>query len=152
LYTGDKARIEDGYIYITGRIKDIIVMATGEKVSPVDMELAVCNDVLFDQVMVIGEGRPYLTALVVLNEGQWERFIEKNNHPDANTVESLLRERIGSCLHDFPGYAEIVRLSIIQEPWTIENDLMTPTLKIKRNRIEDKYAGIIHRMYEGHEV
>ena len=152
LYTGDKARIEDGYIYITGRIKDIIVMDTGEKVSPVDMELAICNDGLFEQIMVIGEGRPYLTALVVVNQDQWQRLNETHGNPDRETVEKLLLERIGLCLHDFPGYAEIKRISLIDEPWTVENDFLTPTLKMKRKRIQEKYSNVIERMYAGHPV
>ncbi len=71
-HTGDKARIENNHVYITGRIKEIIVLANGEKVPPADMEMAIALDTLFEQVMIIGDDRPFLTALLVLNPEQWE--------------------------------------------------------------------------------
>ncbi len=67
LHTGDQARIENGRITITGRIKDILVTSTGEKIAPVDLETAILADPLFEQALVVGEQRPFLTALVVLN-------------------------------------------------------------------------------------
>ena len=70
LDTGDQAKWKDGFLYITGRIKEILVLGNGEKVPPVDMELAILLDPLFEQAMVIGEGKPYLTALVVLNSAE----------------------------------------------------------------------------------
>src|SRR5207244_4262100 len=70
LLTGDQARMLDGFLYITGRIKDIIVLGNGEKVPPTDMELAILLDPLIEQVMVVGEGRPYLGALVVLDDAE----------------------------------------------------------------------------------
>ncbi|MCP4993982.1 MAG: long-chain fatty acid--CoA ligase, partial [Gammaproteobacteria bacterium] len=72
LHTGDQARIDqNNHIYITGRIKDILVLSNGEKVPPSDMELAITLDPIFEQAVVIGEGRPYLSALVVLNGDLW---------------------------------------------------------------------------------
>ena len=72
LNTGDTARFDaTGHLYITGRLKEIIVMSNGEKVPPVDMEAAILQDNLFEQVLVLGEGRPYLTAFVVVNPDQW---------------------------------------------------------------------------------
>jgi long-chain acyl-CoA synthetase len=72
LHTGDKARIERNHIYITGRLKEIIVLANGEKVPPADMEMAITLDPLFEQVMVIGDTHPYLSAIIVLNAEQWK--------------------------------------------------------------------------------
>jgi long-chain acyl-CoA synthetase len=74
LSTGDQARIEGRHLYITGRIKDILVLSNGEKVPPADMEIAIGFDPLFEQVLVIGEGRSYLTALLVLNADLWPAF------------------------------------------------------------------------------
>src|SRR5262245_33018749 len=71
LHTGDQARIEGGRITITGRIKDIIVTSTGEKIAPVDLETAIMSDPLFQQAMVLGERRPFLAALVVLDGEEW---------------------------------------------------------------------------------
>jgi long-chain acyl-CoA synthetase len=124
LDTGDQARMENGFLYITGRIKDIIVLANGEKVPPVDMELAVMLDPLFEQVMIIGEARPYLSALVVLNKKEAERV--------GNITDKVLAARIAAQLKAFPGYAQVRRVAVVDEPWTVENGLLTPTMKLKR--------------------
>ncbi len=159
LHTGDKAKIEKGHIYITGRIKEIIVLANGEKVPPHDIEMAIDMDPLIEQVMIVGEGRPYLSALVVLNKEK-ERsvasdlglnVIDRESFPDEK-FEKLLLDRIGSKMHSFPGYAKVRRVAVISEPWTVENDLLTPTLKIRRKGIIERYSKEIHGMYEGHEV
>jgi long-chain acyl-CoA synthetase len=152
LHTGDKARIDDGYIFITGRLKDIIVMANGEKVAPVDMEHAILEDPLFEQVMVIGESRPHLAALAVFNDKEWQRFASENNFQDAEKhgelVEKAILERISEALHEFPGYAQVYQLGIIDEPWTVDNDMLTSTLKMKRNKIEETYQELIDSLYQ----
>jgi len=76
LDTGDQAKLENGLLYITGRIKEIIVMANGEKVPPVDMELAIQLDPLLEQALVVGEGKPYLGALVALDMDEWHQVAE----------------------------------------------------------------------------
>ncbi|MFQ5659145.1 MAG: AMP-dependent synthetase/ligase [Gammaproteobacteria bacterium] len=156
LYTGDKARIEDGHIYITGRIKDIIVLANGEKVSPTDMEMAITADPLFDQVILIGEACPYLTVLAVLNETQWTKLDgEKKQEAAAQQqidMEQILLERVRRCLHDFPGYAQVHRITCIKEAWTVENGLLTPTLKVKRKQVQARYMDEIKQMYTGHTL
>ena len=156
LHTGDKARIEDGYIYITGRIKDIIVMANGEKVSPVDMELAIMNDPLFEQVLLIGEAQPFLSALVVLNKMQWQKFTKENSLPtnelNSEQVEKALLSRIGLNVHEFPGYAQIYKVHSSLEPWTVEAGLLTPTLKTKRPQIKERFTKEIEDMYKEHKI
>ncbi len=156
LHTGDVAKIEDDHIIITGRLKEIIVLATGEKVPPADMELAISADPLFEQVMVVGEGKPFLSALVVLNEEHWRRLAEELGlspepanleHPD---VEKALLERINRRLARFPGYARIVRVHARLEPWTIEAGFITPTLKLKRKPLHAEYEAIIDQLYKGH--
>jgi long-chain acyl-CoA synthetase len=153
LYTGDKAKIENDFIYITGRLKDIIVLSTGEKVPPHDMELAIATDHLFEQIMVIGESRPYLTALAVLNKEQLDKLLETEfeiNEPvTEEKIEKLLQSRIEKKLKTFPGYAQIRRIAYVNEHWSVENGLLTPTLKIKRNKIQEKYATEIGIMYTG---
>ncbi len=156
-HTGDKARIENNHVYITGRLKEIIVMANGEKVPPADMEMAIALDTLIEQVMVIGDDRPFLTALIVLNPEQWENYA-RDNQLDANDPNALKSEAfnksiceiIAQQLKEFPGYARIFSVTCALEPWTIENELITPTLKLKRNRIMERYAADIEKMYEGH--
>ena len=156
LHTGDVARIEGDHIYITGRIKDIIVLANGEKVPPADMELAIAADPLFEQVMIVGEGKPFLSALVVLDKEHWEQLAgelglspDPGNlqHPD---VEQALLERINARLSAFPGYAKIIRVHARLDPWTIEQGLITPTLKIKRKPLHEEYEAIIDQLYKGH--
>jgi len=156
LHTGDKARIENGYVYLTGRLKEIIVMANGEKVSPADMEMAIAQDALFEQVIILGEARPYLTAIAVLEKELWRRYAKKKGFTEHDftqpEVEEILLKRISRNLHNFPGYAQIRRMACILEPWTIEQGLLTPTLKIKRSKVMEKFQKQIDSMYEGHTV
>ena len=159
LHSGDQARIDNGFITITGRIKDILVLANGEKVSPADMEAAIAEDVLFDQIMVIGEQMPYLTAIVVLNKHKWKQAardlqVPKDDETVLRTqpVEKFLTQRVQQKIIEFPGYAKIRHVTATLEPWTVENDLITPTLKLKRANIRDHYSEDIGRMYQGHET
>ncbi len=154
LHTGDQARIENNHIYITGRIKDILVLSNGEKVPPGDMELAISLDPVFEQVMVIGEGRPFLSALVVLNPDLWPGLAQEFNlDPEDPTsvqdagLNSMLLGRIKDTLKNFPGYAKIRRVSAQLEPWTIDNGLLTPTLKVKRAEVIAHNQDAINQMY-----
>ncbi len=154
LHTGDKATMKDGHLFITGRIKDIIVLANGEKVSPVDMEMSISSDPLFEQVLIIGESQPFLAALLVLDESRWKQLAAENDldESDKNSeaAEQRLLERLSACLQSFPGYARVRHAWCVDEPWTVENDLLTPTLKAKRNRIMELYREQIDAMYESH--
>ncbi|VAX06975.1 Long-chain-fatty-acid--CoA ligase [hydrothermal vent metagenome] len=157
LHTGDKARIENGHVYITGRLKEIIVLATGEKIPPADMETAITLDNLFAQAIVLGEGKPFLTALVVLEEEQY-RPLATNLGLDPDNEESLRNEklhevlvaRVGTQLRSFPGYAQIHKIGVASEPWTVENGLITPTLKIRRLEILEQHASLAAALYVGH--
>jgi long-chain acyl-CoA synthetase len=157
LNSGDIARIDDGRITITGRLKEIIVMSTGEKVPPADMEAAILRDALFEQAMLIGEGRSYLSILVVLNSSQWETLAAQHNlHQDWRhlqgdpRLEEILLARIVEQIREFPGYARIYRVALATEPWTIENGLLTPTLKLRRGQVLERYKAEVAGLYEGH--
>ncbi|MCB1760458.1 MAG: long-chain fatty acid--CoA ligase [Gammaproteobacteria bacterium] len=158
LHTGDVARIdEQGYVYITGRLKDIIVLANGEKVSPADMELAIALDPLIEQVMVVGEGRAFLSALIVPAREPWQRLsADLGLDPDAAASyrdERVLQQvmaRIGAQLREFPGYAQIRAITLLQEPWSVENGLLTPTLKTRRSEVLKHYDDDLQRLYQGH--
>ena len=143
LHTGDCAHMVDGRIHITGRLKEIIVLANGEKLPPGDMEAAIAEDPLFEQVMIVGEGRPYLSALVVLNG-------DAANMPHDANAEGEILQHIGRQLAAFPGYAQVRRAAVCVEGWTIDNGLMTPSLKLKRTRILERYQDTIERLYAGH--
>ena len=155
LRTGDKARLEDGFVYITGRLKDILVMSNGEKIPPVDMEEAIKLDPMFDNTVIVGEAKPYLAALVVLNSEHWFKLAKDHGlDPFEQTalqnpaLHKSLLTRIGQALHDFPGYAKIRRITPILDPWTVENGLLTPTLKTKRQLVMQQYAELIDAMYQ----
>jgi len=158
LHTGDKASIATaGHITITGRLKDIIVMSNGEKVPPSDMENAIALDELVDQVLVIGEGRPYLSALVVPNPEAFARVTEELQRDPANAaagydeqVRSIFMQRMQQRTAGFPGYAQVRALAVINEPWTPDNGLATPTLKLRRREIIERYHDLTEALYAGH--
>ncbi len=156
LHTGDMAKLEGEHIRITGRIKEIIVLSNGEKIPPADMELAITTDPLFEQVMIVGEGRPFLSALVVLNRENWNRFAEELGVPkDEKSLEMIevqkaMLERIKEKLRPFPGYAKVFRVVATLEPWSVEAGLITPTLKLKRNVLVERFGDVIVEMYEDH--
>ncbi len=154
LHTGDQGRMEGGHLYLTGRIKDILVLSNGEKVPPADMESAIALDPLIEQVVIVGEGRPYLAAVVVLDSEHWFGLARELGldpyDPQSLANERLRRKvlaRIQARLHDFPGYARIRRVLLTLEPWTVENGLLTPTLKVKRARVLARYAREIEALY-----
>jgi long-chain acyl-CoA synthetase len=159
LNTGDQVKIDEhGYVTITGRLKEIIVMGNGEKIPPVDMELAIQLDPVFEQVLVFGEAKPYLSAIAVLNDDEWAKVAAeakldpKLDGEGKEKAEKFLVQRITKRIKDFPGYAQVRKITVAKEKWTIDNGLMTPTLKLKRNMIVQKYSGAIEDMYKGHTL
>ena len=157
LNSGDRARIDAaGRVYITGRLKEIIVMSNGEKISPIDVETAIAQDPLFEQVMLLGEAKPYLSVIAVLSAEQWKKAAAGANiAPDSAGAASaegqtLILERIAQQLKPFPGYAQVRRVCATLEPWTVDNGLMTPTLKLKRMRVMERFNAEIDAMYAGH--
>lgn len=152
-HTGDCGRTEDGYLFITGRIKDIIVLANGEKIPPAEMEQAIERDPLIDQCMVIGEARPYLAALVVISPVELDhlnRETKQSLSEDDPALEQELVDRIATAIAEFPGYAKIHRVAVSTTPWDVDNGLLTPTLKVKRAAVEAQFADKIIDLYAGH--
>jgi long-chain acyl-CoA synthetase len=155
LRTGDQASIDHGRVRIVGRIKEIIVTSTGEKIAPGDLELAITADPLFDQALVIGEGRPFLAVLAVLNPEQWKTLAagqgiaESEAGLNGEAARKALLQRIEAATRSFPHYAVPRAVWSTLEPWTIQNSLMTPTLKLKRNNLLSRYQAEIDSLYQG---
>lgn len=156
--TGDVGEFDDeGYLRIVGRIKEIIVTSTGEKVPPADLEQAIEIDPLFEQSYVIGENRPFISTIIVLNKEEWKKLATTLNL-DPNDPESLhatvtrnaVLKRIKAAAKDFPQYALPRNAWLTLDPWTIDNELLTPTLKLKRKALAQKYAPQIQTLYAGH--
>ena len=154
LRTGDIAEILDGKIFIRGRIKDILVTSTGEKVPRADLEVAIGRDPLFEQAIVVGEGKPFLAALIVLQTEAWQQFANELGLDPAALqsaeVKSAILQRIEAQLHEFPAYARIRAVHLTLELWTIENGLMTSTQKLRRAQIIERFDNVIQALYAGH--
>jgi long-chain acyl-CoA synthetase len=131
LSTGDLGELRDGRLAIRGRLKDVLVLSNGEKLPPQDVELAILGDGAFEQLLLVGEGRPFLTLVAVAKE----------------TDEKTLVKRANERLKAFPRYVRVRRAILAPEPWTVENGLLTPTLKIRREQVLKRFAGEIERVY-----
>jgi len=154
LHTGDKAQIVNDHLYITGRVKEILVLSNGEKVPPTELEMAICNDPLFEQALVVGEAKPFLSAIVVLNSQEWPRIAETieintpvNSALKSQRLKKYVINRIKSLLHAFPGYEQIQKVKIELNPWTIDNGFLTPTMKLRRNKLLEHFNRSIDDFY-----
>jgi len=137
LHTGDIGAInpEDGYLKITDRKKDIIVSAGGDNISPAKIENQLSNFLEIDQCMVYGDRKNYLVVLIVPNKefkGQKEKISEIINK--TNKVLTLVEK--------------IKKFYLINENFSIENGLLTPTMKVKRNKVVEKYKNILENLYK----
>lgn len=156
--TGDVGGFNElGLLSIKGRIKEIIVTSTGEKVPPADLEAAIETDPLFSQCYVIGESRPYLSLITVVNPDEWASFAKSCGVDPADpasldnpSVKTAALKRAKTAAGEFPHYALPRAVVLTQEPWTIENGLITPTLKLKRGPLSKKFANVIAQLYATH--
>lgn len=131
LNTGDQVEIRNGRIYIRGRTKDILVLSNGEKLPTEAVETAILNDPVFEQVMLAGEGRPYVILVAVTQEADEKKLVKRANEQ----------------LREFPRYIRVRRVIREPEPWTIESGALTPTMKIKRRVLLDRYQAQIDAIY-----
>lgn len=160
LKTGDVAKIDaTGRITITGRIKEIIVLSNGEKVPPADIEAAIVRDPLFEQVMLVGEGKPYLGLLAVVNQAQWHAIANEHHlssaWPDAlnnRQANTFALNRVAAQMKAFSGYAKVRKIALLHEAWTVENGLLTPTLKVKRHLILQQHQAQYEQLYESFKL
>ncbi|MEO8155461.1 MAG: long-chain fatty acid--CoA ligase [Rhizobacter sp.] len=155
LRTGDQAGIEHGRVRILGRIKEIIVTSTGEKIAPGDLELAITTDPMFEQAFVVGENRPFIAAVVVLNAAHWKELAAHLGLDPADPAslqqaqaQAAALKQIVAQTADFPRYGVPKAVLLTLEPWTLENTFMTPTLKLKRNNLMAYFADGVEKLYQ----
>ncbi len=156
LRTGDQADLSDGgRIRIKGRIKEIIVTSTGEKIPPVDLEHAIQEDPLFEQVMIVGEGRPFIAVLAVVNPEQWKTFCsEQKLDPEDpssyknHTAERAALLRIRRLTKNFPQYGAPRAILLLSEHWTPDNGMTTSTMKLRRPIVTQRYLQQIEELYQ----
>ena len=136
LHTGDIGEIdpEDGYLKITDRKKDIIVSAGGDNISPAKIENIITNEPEIDQCMVYGDKKNYLVALIVPNKDFLKEKEQINNVIEKINKKLTLLEKIK-------------RIQLIDENFSIENGLMTPTMKVKRKKVTEKYKIQLEKLY-----
>ena len=137
LYTGDVGEIDSksGYLKITDRKKDIIVSAGGDNISPAKIENQLTNYQAIDQCMVYGDGKNYLVALIVANR----EFKEK---------KEKINEIINKINENLTLVEKIKKFYLLNENFSIENGLLTPTMKVKRNKVINKYKNILEKFYK----
>jgi len=161
LHTGDIGYLDkDGFLFITDRKKNIIVTSGGKNVAPQAIENLLIASRYIEQAVVVGDKRKYCSALIVPNWDNLKSFAQEKGisfeaeedlfaHPE---VQTLMRKEIDAVSVDLASYETIKKFRLLKEPFTIENDELTPTLKVKRNIIEKKYKALIDEMYAEDEA
>ncbi|MFQ1618601.1 AMP-binding protein [Aeromonas veronii] len=135
LHTGDMGKLDkEGYLTITGRMKDVFKTAKGKYVAPVPIEGLLGQEPIIEQLCVIGYGMPQPIALVQLAESAM-----KGNREEVNARLEAARVRVNDLLES---HAKIRGILVVKTPWNIENGVLTPTMKIKRHLLEQKYAQV----------
>ncbi|OUW11406.1 MAG: long-chain fatty acid--CoA ligase [Candidatus Pelagibacter sp. TMED166] len=134
LQTGDIGKFENGYLRITDRKKDILITPGGDNISPVKIENEILNSDFIDQAIVYGDNKPYIVALIILNE-------EKDHEKE------IINNEIEKINKNLSKIEKIKKYFVIKEKFSIENGMLTPTLKMKRYKIIEKYKKNFEEMY-----
>ncbi|MEX1142982.1 MAG: long-chain fatty acid--CoA ligase [Thermoleophilaceae bacterium] len=154
LCTGDLGRIdEDGFIYIVGRKKDIIITAGGKNITPANLENGLKQTRWISQAIVVGDRRPYLVALITIDPEEIPAFAQQHGiEPDAVIGSEQLRDEVQQAIDGVNATVgpveQIKYFTILPHDLTQETGELTPTLKVKRNVVADKYADVINSLYE----
>ena len=156
LHTGDVGVVDsDGYFRITDRMKDIIITAGGKNVTPSELE----NDLKFSpyitDAVVIGDKRPYLTAIVMIDQENVEKFAQDQDVPFSNyssltrapEVQALIQAELDRVNKKFARVEQIKKFFLLENQLTAEDEELTPTMKLKRKLVEQKYTAQIEAMY-----
>lgn len=157
LYSGDIGEFDkDGHLKVTDRKKDLIITSGGKNISPSNIESILKSNPLISQAVIIGDKRPYLTALITLNLENVQKLAKEkgiNNtdihslpkHPEINKVISEFVTKINN---DLAQYETIKKFTILDKDFSQESDELTPTLKVKRKVVNEKYKNLIDSMYQ----
>jgi long-chain acyl-CoA synthetase len=157
LHTGDLGRLdEDGFLYITGRKKDIIITAGGKNITPANLENGLKQNRWISQAVVIGDRRPYLVALLTLDPEEAPALAEQLGIEDADPAalsqNEKVREEIQKAVDDVNSHVgpveQIKRFEILDHDLSQETGELTPTLKVKRNVVHEKFADVVDRIYD----
>jgi len=160
LHTGDVGKFdEEGFLHITDRKKHLIKSSGGKYIAPQQIENLLLQSKYVDQVIVIGEGKPYLTALVAPDFELLKEFAEESNltslaQGDLVRVPKaikLFEDEFAKLQKDLPAHERVRRFTILSSPLTVEGGEITPTMKVKRRVVEEKYKQLIDKMYAGAE-
>ena len=153
LHTGDLGTIDDdGFVYITGRKKDLIITAGGKNITPANLENGLKQNRWVSQAVVVGDRRPYLVALITLDPEELPKFAEEHGlEPDAVAESEEMRAEVQKAVDDVNARVgrveQIKKFKILPHDLTQETGELTPTLKVKRNVVSEKYASEIEALY-----
>ena len=153
--TGDMGEISDGYIKITGRIKDILITSGGKNISPAHLENSLKFSPFISDTLIFGDGRKYLTALVLLDQENVEKFAQEKNIQYVNfsslcqsiEISALIKKIIANVNRTVSRVEQIKDFRILDLVLTAEDEELTATMKIKRSILEKKHARLIKEMY-----
>jgi long-chain acyl-CoA synthetase len=151
LRTGDIAEIRNGRVFIAGRIKEILVLSTGEHVAPNAVEAAIQNDPLFEQACVIGDQRPCVVAVLMLNREGWLQLARDlaidGADPNVSVATDAILSRVAVQTSGLPSIWQVRAILATTTPWTVGDGSLTPTLKVKRRVIEGRFKEQIESLY-----
>ena len=154
--TGDRGHLdEDNYLYITGRIKEQYKLTNGKYVVPAPLEETLQLSPYILQVFIDGTNKPFNAALVVPDRQKIEEWGKEKKVKDEFSelikrpeVESIIREEIDKLSKDFKGYERIKKFALIGEEFTTDNGMLTPTLKLKRRKVLEKYGSLLESLWK----
>jgi len=156
LYTGDVGKIdEDGFVYIIDRMKDIIITAGGKNITPSEIENQLKFSPFVSDAVVVGDKRPFLTCLVMIDQENVTNYAQEKNVPFTNytslchtqEVQDLIWEEIELVNTKFARVETIKKFRLIDQLLDPEDEELTPTMKLKRKVVNEKYQGLIEEMY-----